>query len=77
MNKEFEKWIVSLTGEASSYDVSEAHFWVNAFVKEIEKQAKDQRNREENGMINILPLSYRELAVSLNTIIKKFDLNKE
>jgi len=41
MTEIFEKWVEELTGEVNSFDVSEAHSWLRAFVGEVEKRASD------------------------------------
>ena len=39
MTEIFEKWVEELTGEVNSFDVSEAHSWLRAFVGEVERRA--------------------------------------
>lgn len=43
MTPEFEKWVKSKQGEASSFDISEADFWIRNFVEDVKLRAPDSK----------------------------------
>ena len=42
MTEAGKKWIDGLQGEASSFDITEAEFWMRAFCDEVKKRAISQ-----------------------------------
>ena len=48
--RRLEAWIKSLQGEASTFDISEAEFWISAFVAGVKKRASELATANSHGV---------------------------
>lgn len=72
--KEFEEWLKTLQGEASSFDLNESHFWLSAFAKLVQEEAL--KECREHTHTQKIACSY-SIGSALQKLSERFGLERE